>query len=234
MARGRVRIASYNIRKAVGLDWKRRPDRILAVLDEIGASVVALQEADKRLGNRPAALPHVLLETHGRWRPLDPGPGPSLGWHGNAILLSDGVEGEVAQCLSLPGLEPRGAFLARVTLPSGWRFLLVATHLGLDQASRRRQMAAILDAARAERLPFVLAGDLNTPRPERLFGTPDPKLRVVTPGPSFHASRPVVALDHLIVGRYVRVETSGVHLSPLSRVASDHLPVWAELIVPRR
>ena len=30
----RLRVASYNIRKAVGLDWKRRPERILAVLDD--------------------------------------------------------------------------------------------------------------------------------------------------------------------------------------------------------
>jgi endonuclease/exonuclease/phosphatase family metal-dependent hydrolase len=82
----RLRLASYNIRKAVGLDWKRKPERILAVLDEIGADVVVLQEADKRLGLRPAAIPLGLLSTHGTYQHLDPGPGPSLGWHGNAIL----------------------------------------------------------------------------------------------------------------------------------------------------
>ena len=75
-----LRLASYNIRKAVGLDWKRKPERVLAVLDEIGADVVVLQEADKRLGNRPAAITFGLLASHGVYDHLDHGPGPSLGW----------------------------------------------------------------------------------------------------------------------------------------------------------
>jgi hypothetical protein len=100
-----LRLASYNIRKAVGLDWKRRPERILAVLDEFNADVVVLQEADKRLGNRPAAIPAGLLATHGTYEPIDPGPGPSLGWHGNAILLRRGLRGEVVDLINLPGLS---------------------------------------------------------------------------------------------------------------------------------
>ena len=42
-----MRIASYNIRKAVGLDWRRDAIRILDVLEEINADVVVLQEADR-------------------------------------------------------------------------------------------------------------------------------------------------------------------------------------------
>ncbi len=163
-----LRLMSYNIRKAVGLDWRRKPDRILAVLDEIAPDVVVLQEADKRLGDRPAAIPHVLIETHGAFELLDPGPGPSLGWHGNAVLLRRGLRGEVLERLTLPGIEPRGALLARLA-GTGPDFLLVAAHLGLDRASRRRQIAAILQAAGAVRLPLVLAGDLNTRRPARLL-----------------------------------------------------------------
>lgn len=45
-----VRIASDNIRKAVGLSWRRDPDRIMQVLNEIDVDVVALQEAVKRTG----------------------------------------------------------------------------------------------------------------------------------------------------------------------------------------
>ena len=44
-----IRVASYNIRKAVGLDRRRDPERILAILNELGADVVALQEADRKL-----------------------------------------------------------------------------------------------------------------------------------------------------------------------------------------
>ena len=52
-----MRIASYNIRKAVGLDWRRDPDRIVDVLAEIDADVVVLQEADRRIGARAGVLP---------------------------------------------------------------------------------------------------------------------------------------------------------------------------------
>lgn len=44
-----LRIASYNIQKCVGLDFRRQPQRILQVLDRLQADIVVLQEADKRL-----------------------------------------------------------------------------------------------------------------------------------------------------------------------------------------
>ena len=57
-----MRIVSYNIRKAVGLDRRRDPERILAILREVDADIVVLQEADRRLGRRPrrgSILRHV-------------------------------------------------------------------------------------------------------------------------------------------------------------------------------
>jgi endonuclease/exonuclease/phosphatase family metal-dependent hydrolase len=56
-----IRLASWNIRKCVGLDRRRDPHRVARVLAGIGADVVALQEADRRLGKRPAALPAALV-----------------------------------------------------------------------------------------------------------------------------------------------------------------------------
>lgn len=55
------RIASYNIRRAIGLDWRRDGARIVHGLAEIGADIVVLQEADKRLGARPGVLPMEML-----------------------------------------------------------------------------------------------------------------------------------------------------------------------------
>ena len=51
-----LRIASYNIRKCVGLDRRRDPERVLGVIAGLGADIVALQEADRRLGARPSTL----------------------------------------------------------------------------------------------------------------------------------------------------------------------------------
>lgn len=107
-----MRIASYNIRKAVGLDWRRDPLRIIRVLAELDADVVALQEADKRLGARPAVLPEDALFDHTGLRVLNVTNGPSSGWHGNALLVRDGWRIGATERLSLPGIEPRGALIA--------------------------------------------------------------------------------------------------------------------------
>ena len=104
-----ITVASYNMRKAIGIDRKRKPDRILHVLQQIDADVVALQEADKRVGGRGAAVPHELIDEHGLYKPvpfrvrhrraLEMLPGGlhaerllklntrNLGWHGNALLV---------------------------------------------------------------------------------------------------------------------------------------------------
>jgi hypothetical protein len=70
MSGSTLTLATYNMRKAVGLDRRRDPDRILAVLEEVGADIIALQEADRRTGGRASAVPHELWEGHGHWLPV--------------------------------------------------------------------------------------------------------------------------------------------------------------------
>ncbi len=83
-----IKVASYNIRKAIGTDRQRRPERILSVLAELDADVVCLQEADRRIGSRLSAIPFDLIAHHSDYRPVpyEIRPG-GLGWHGNAILI---------------------------------------------------------------------------------------------------------------------------------------------------
>ena len=110
----RFRIATYNLQKCVGLDMRRRPDRSLSVIAALDADLVVLQEVDKRLPPRPAALPHDMAEQDG-WHILPFGaPGGSLGWHGNAMLARPGVTVRNTSHLELPGLEPRGAIMAEL------------------------------------------------------------------------------------------------------------------------
>jgi endonuclease/exonuclease/phosphatase family metal-dependent hydrolase len=83
-----ILVASYNMRKAIGTDRRRRPERTLEVLNEVGADVVALQEADRRFGARHSAIPLHLIEEHSPYKPVPfQARAGSLGWHGNAILV---------------------------------------------------------------------------------------------------------------------------------------------------
>src|SRR5690606_22587256 len=99
-------VASYNIRKSVGTDWRRDPDRILDIIAEIGADVVALQEVDRRFGSRKSSLAPEAITARSGYVPIPFGVREqSLGWHGNTILVREGVEVLGHSTLTLPALE---------------------------------------------------------------------------------------------------------------------------------
>ena len=248
-----ITVASYNMRKAIGTDRRRRPNRVLHVLQEIDADVVALQEADKRMGGRGSAVPHELIDEHGLYKPvplrvrhkrtLEGLPGGlhaerlfkintrNLGWHGNALLVKRHVDIMDVAALELPMLEPRGAVMAELLI--GDRPLrVIGMHLDLSGLWRRRQMRTILDAIhrRPHKMPTILMGDTNEWRDagaclKELNGS----YRVAPTGPSFHSRRPIAALDRIIVGNELAIEAAGVHASAEARKASDHLPIWARV-----
>lgn len=223
-----VRLVSYNIRKAVGLDWKRDPFRIAHAVAQSGADIVALQEADKRLGPRPPALPHEAVEATGL-APVLMGDGPSLGWHGNAVLVRPDWPAIVVDRLPLPGMEPRGALIVRVETPDG-PLTLCATHMGLLRPSRLLQMATISAALKDEGPGIVIAGDMNEWSRRIGFEPWTDRLTLLDPGPSFHASRPVAHLDRFLIGPAWQATGCGILRTPLTARASDHLPIWAELV----
>ena len=223
-----LRLASYNLRKCVGLDRRRTPSRSLEVINSIGADIVALQEADRRLGKRPAALPHDLIKSYSDFTALDlDATGVSLGWHGNAVLVRDGLQVGDIQRLSLPGLEPRGAVIAQIG-----PMRLVAVHLGLVRRYRLEQMNAILAAlAPLPDLPTVITGDFNEWSPSRGMEPLKDHFTIHAPGLSFHAARPVAALDRFAISKDVHLKTAGVIGGDQANRASDHLPVWADIEV---
>ncbi|PWE28850.1 metal-dependent hydrolase [Maritimibacter sp. 55A14] len=225
-----IRVASYNIRKCVGLDGRRDPLRVLSAISALDADVVALQEADRRLGPRPTALPRRLIEAETDFEPVMlPGSGVSLGWHGNAVLVRKGAAVSRVRPITLPGLEPRGAL--QVELEAGGATLrLVATHLGLMRRHRRAQLAA-LTGGLAELAPCATAilGDFNEWSAGRGLEALTPGFAVHAPGRSFHAARPIAALDRIATCGRLEMHDAGVREDALTRRASDHLPVWADL-----
>jgi endonuclease/exonuclease/phosphatase family metal-dependent hydrolase len=226
-----TRVASYNIRKAIGSDRRRRPERTLEVLNEIGADAIALQEADRRFGARVGVIPLHMLDEHSDYVhvPFDI-RADSLGWHGNAILVRKSARILRCEVIHLPSLEPRGAVLADVEI-GGAKLRIVGMHLDLSGLWRRRQAHALLHHIDAcEPMPTVMMGDLNEWSRQsgclRDFGK---HFAFADCGKSFHARRPVATLDRIMVSDGISVLDSGVHHSAAARKASDHLPVWADL-----
>lgn len=226
-----LRVASYNIRKAIGTDRRRNPERVLEVLSEIDADLIALQEADRRFGVRSAAIPPRLLESHSAYKPVPLNvQTDSMGWHGNAILVRKEAEVAFFDVLHLPCLEPRGATMAEVSL-NGFALRAFGMHLDLSGLWRRRQAAAVIhSAALGAAMPTVLMGDLNEWSADRGCLADFARHYSFAPcGRSFHARRPVARLDRIMHCARLRVVECGVHESAAARRASDHLPIWAEL-----
>ncbi|MCE8009295.1 endonuclease/exonuclease/phosphatase family protein [Aestuariivita sp.] len=223
-----IRVASYNIQKCIGTDLRRKPTRILRVLRALGAQIVTLQEADKRLPPRPAALPAFALRDEG-WQIVPLGGAGSLGWHGNAILYRGGPELMRADRLILPGLEPRGAVLAEFETPLG-RLRVIGLHLGLVAQWRRRQLHALMRlSAPRDPVPTIWAGDFNDWDRGPLLDRAAPAMHFLPPDPSFPAPAPVAPLDRIAVSSGLHVSAHGVHTARPARIASDHLPIWADL-----
>ena len=225
-----IKVASYNMRKGIGLDRRRDPGRVLSVLGELDADVVALQEADRRFGSRASAIPPYMFEEHSDYVPIDllHGRPYAIGWHGNALLVRKGIEVEESHALHLPTLEPRGAVAATLRIGTA-RLRVVGMHLDISGLRRRQQARAILThVAAGEALPTVLMGDCNEGRNRggclADFGEHH---RLVDTGHSFHSRRPVAKLDRIFASPDLEPVDAGVHRSALAARASDHLPIWA-------
>jgi endonuclease/exonuclease/phosphatase family metal-dependent hydrolase len=226
-------VASYNVHKCVGTDGKFDPDRILTVIEELQADVVALQEADMRFGKRHGLLDLtklrdrtglVLVDLPQRSREN------SHGWHGNVVLVREGVAAD-AHSVALPGLEPRGAVVVDIDVAGGFALRVVAAHLGLIKRWRQQQIDLLSTLVREDRDHAVLImGDFNEWRTgggsslrrlEPLFGP------VAEHVPSFPSRRPTLSLDRILARPQQIIQSLAVHDTPTARVASDHLPLRA-------
>src|SRR4051812_1055468 len=237
--------------KAVGLDGRRDPHRVLRVLQEIDADIVALQEADRRMGGRGSTVPHELIDSHGLYKPVHLGVRHkrvfdkarkhtdrllkvntrNIGWHGNAILVKPHIGVLDCAALDLPTLEPRGAVIAELLVDEK-PLRVVGMHLDLSGLWRRRQVRAILAeiARRPHKMPTVLMGDTNEWRTVTgCLNELRPEFRIAPTGPSFHARHPVAALDRIIAQRDLPIGAAGVQLTPRAGKAPAPLPIWARL-----
>jgi len=229
---GSIIAASYNVHKCVGMDNRFDPGRVTAVIAELDADILALQEVDRRFGQRTGLLNTAALESRTGLSLLHVSDTPGgHGWHGNALLVRQGRLIRMRR-IHLPGAEPRGALMAELQLPAG-RIRVVAAHLGLLRRHRALQAQTLLDAINhGSPMPTLLMGDLNEWRPgvpssllplEPMFGP------LGTGQPSFPSRLPFLALDRILASPREMVSAVAAHASPLARMASDHLPLKARI-----
>ncbi|WP_455476089.1 endonuclease/exonuclease/phosphatase family protein [Bartonella sp. B17] len=226
-------IASYNVHKCVGVDKIFSPTRVVRVITELQVDILALQEADKRFGERIGLIDLQLLKAE---TGLIPVPLKTMspnghGWHGNALFLRKGHIHDILQ-ITLPGIEPRGAVIVELKMETGL-IRVVAAHFGLLRHSRNKQTKMLLALLQKRpSMPTILTGDFNEWRLGKgsslnhFFPYFDNTLGTV---PSFPSRFPFLALDRIFAFPHQLVTSIESHYSPLARIASDHLPIKAYL-----
>jgi endonuclease/exonuclease/phosphatase family metal-dependent hydrolase len=226
-----LRVATYNIHRGVGSDGRADYGRIAAVLEELEADVIALQEVD---WERRSAE-HRLRDLATRMG-ADFIPGITLldqrGFYGNAVLTRLPARSVRRHDISAPQREPRGALDLELALECGG-MRVIATHLGLKRGERStqlQQLLPLLDRGDSAAQLQVLLGDFNEwLRSSRNLRYLQRHLEAPRSPATFPARRPLLALDRLWVRPAVALRSLRVHRSALARVASDHLPLVAEL-----
>ena len=218
---------SYNIHQCVGIDGRRDVKRVAGVLNSLDAQLIGLQEVGTDLeGGKPSGQMEYLARATGLQAIAGHTIERQTGPYGNVLLTSWQILESRLLDLSVPGREPRGAIDAYLAI-EGETVRVIVTHLGLRTAERRYQVRRLLEALSQGQSRFIIVlGDINEwilrSRPLRWlysrFGTP--------PAPrTFPSWCPLFALDRIWVLPRERLREVHAHATPLTHIASDHLPV---------
>jgi endonuclease/exonuclease/phosphatase family metal-dependent hydrolase len=222
-----LRLATWNIHGAIGRDGRHDVERILAVLHEVDADVVALQEV------APLGLEQGLLQAVRSDLGMHIVAGRTLtrrnADYGNALLSRHPVARSESIDLTIGRHEPRNAIDARIV----WHhreLRVVATHLGLRPSERRLQVKRLLTALACDAAlgPCIVMGDLNE---WYLWGRPlrwlHARFAAIRTPATFPARRPMLKLDRIWAHPTSALTSLRAHGSALARMASDHLPLVA-------
>jgi endonuclease/exonuclease/phosphatase family metal-dependent hydrolase len=233
-----LRIATYNIHRCRGLDRRTRPDRIAAVLAEIGADVIALQEV---IGAGPSGAGHA----------EELGAALGMGWvmaparhlrghlFGNVILSRLRITQHAQHDLSWRTCESRCVQRVDIAIDDARVLHIYNVHLGTALLERRFQASRLAAFVHDRRVtgPKVVVGDFNEWTRGLATRMLSEKLHSVDLFAHLKRRRtypgvfPILHLDHIYYEGRVEVMKVELPRTRMSLIASDHLPLVADLRV---
>lgn len=235
-----MRLVTYNVHRCVGVDKRLDVERVAEVIAELDPDIVCLQELDvgraRTNGVDQAAVIADRLSMAVRFHPAMTVEAEE---YGDAILTRHPERlirvGDLPTVRGVPGLEPRGALWVRIDV-AGTQLNVLTTHLGLVPHEQRLQAAALTGKDWLGHPecsgPTILAGDFNATSITRPYQTLTRNMadcqRALNLKPTvktFPSGFPAIRIDHVFVSPEIRVTGVKAPFSPLSRMASDHLPL---------
>jgi endonuclease/exonuclease/phosphatase family metal-dependent hydrolase len=226
-----IRVATYNVHACVGPDGRHDPARVAAVIEELDADIVALQEFTYPASVAIETRTPVVLTTLDAYEcALGPTRRNTTHCFGNALLTRHRLVEVHRIDLSMARREPRGAIAATIDV-DGTELHVLAAHLGLRLRERRFQVHQILDYLESvENTQYVVLGDFNDWLPGRSVAhVLDHRLGRPPRPASFPVRWPFLRLDRIWVHPSQTLRRMFAHATALAKRASDHLPVVAEI-----
>lgn len=243
----RVRVMTYNVHGCKGRDRVISPARIAGVIAAAAPDIVALQELDvRRRRSDHLDQADLIARELGMSFHFSPAMRVMEEEFGDAILTA--LPMRFVKAGALPGirfpvrLEPRGVLWTEITVGRA-RLQMLTTHLGLVRRERGLQAGTLCGADWLEHVacaePVVLAGDFNFLSRSRAYRRIAAHLKDVQrlvrsgkPQPTFPARYPRFRIDYMFVSQSIEVERVEAIRTHGTRIASDHLPLVADLRVP--
>jgi len=245
----KLRIITYNIHRAIGLDRRYQPERIIKILGDHDADIVLLQEVDEGAPrSREQDMAREIAAELG-FEHYAAGHNVSLrkGRYGNATLSRYPITRERNIDLTIGDRKRRGCQHTAIEIPTttgGSTHLDVFNlHLGLSPLERQRQAGMLMRSKEFTSIDpdaaCIVGGDFNDwlSRLRALFiegmslrCATDTETRLRTrPIKTYPSFAPRGGLDRIYYRGGLRAISAIPCRHQLARVASDHLPVIVEL-----
>lgn len=230
-----VRVATYNIHRGRGMDGRTRLERIAGVLAAVDADIVALQEVIGASPLKPGQAAELGAALGMGWV-MAPTRHLRTALFGNVVLSKFPVRHHVQHDLTWKTCEHRS--VQRVDLAMDDDTLhFYNVHLGTSLLERRNQAAKLASIVHDRRVvgPKIVLGDFNEwargiakdVLAERLQSIDLSKyLKRARSYPTFF---PVLHLDHIYYEGEVEVLKVSMPRDRMTLMASDHLPLVADL-----
>lgn len=243
----RLRIMSYNIHRAIGVDRLFRPERIARIISHHAPDLVLLQEVDVGVPrSRNLDLAEELAGLCGYpHRAVGLNVTLTQGHYGNATVSRFPISAERNIDLTLPGLKSRGCLYTTIEVPDDrgqTRSLAVFNlHLGLSFHERPKQVGTLVKTPEFTALgpedPCIVAGDFNDwfTRLSPMF-TEIMDFRCASshlenfqkPYLTYPSFSPTGGLDKIFVRGPLAIVKRHRCRMQIAKIASDHLPVLAD------
>ena len=228
-----IKIASYNVRNAKGMDNMTDFERVADVINKIDAHAIAIQELDSAT-ERSKGI--VVLDELAKRTNMHASFNGSIDYQGGkyGVGILSKEKPIRKEAIALPGREEKRSLLI-VELKD---YVICCTHLSLNEEDRQASMEIIeAQTKKYDSKPVFFVGDLNAePDSDEISKLSESWVMLNDPTqPTFPSNNPNVTIDYLLLKQNEKFTHSVIHAEVVNEpMASDHRPLFVKLEIQEK